>query len=75
LGRNKTDAEKKLHKITCTCGAEILLIPDVQMMNEAIERHVEEHKSNLPPKERSDYEQKIRDYLISQIFEKVSALK
>ena len=51
------------------------MVPDVQMMNEAIERHVQEHKSNLPPKERLDYEQKIRDHLISQIFEKASALK
>jgi len=75
LVRNKTGAEKRLRKIICTCGAEILLVPDVQMMNEAIERHVQEHKSNLPPKERLDYEQKIRDHLISQIFEKASALK
>ena len=33
--------------ITCVCGAEILLVPNVKKMNEAIEAHVFEHTKKL----------------------------
>lgn len=75
LGQNKSNTENRLQKITCTCGTEILLIPNVQAMDEAIEKHVDEHKSKAPQKGNSDYEQQIRDHLIGQIFEKASGYK
>lgn len=30
--------------IKCSCGAEILLVPDIKAMSEAIETHVVEHQ-------------------------------
>ena len=30
--------------IKCTCGAEILLVPDIKEMNKAIINHIKEHK-------------------------------
>lgn len=74
LGRTKNKIKSGLQKITCTCGAEILLIPDVQVMNEAIEKHLEEHRSKVVLLGNLESLQQIRDYLISQIFEKASEL-
>ena len=46
-GKNAV-ADKNLKKhlplIKCECGAEILLLPDLQAMNRAIKAHVNEHK-------------------------------
>jgi hypothetical protein len=35
--------------INCKCGAELLLVPDLKSMNEAIENHVAEHVANMLP--------------------------
>ena len=35
--------EERLPLIKCECGAEILLLPDLQTMNRAIKSHVAEH--------------------------------
>jgi len=55
--------------ITCQCGAQILLVPDLKEMNSSIEVHVNEHKK----KDRiSDKEAEIiLDDLIAQIFSKI----
>jgi hypothetical protein len=45
--REKTVPEKTLKKMpvfNCTCGAKILIVPDIDEMNKAIEEHLAEHK-------------------------------
>ena len=48
LDGKKADADKlfkeRLPIIYCECGAEILLLPDLQAMNRAIKAHVIEHR-------------------------------
>ena len=53
--------------IKCSCGAEILLVPDVAAMSAAIENHVVEHqkKCGLSTEQADD----IRDDLIIKTFE------
>jgi hypothetical protein len=45
---NNTPSDKHLKKrlptIKCVCGAEILLVPDLQAMNRAINTHVAQHR-------------------------------
>ena len=56
--------------ITCQCGAQILLVPDLKEMNSSIEAHVKEHKKKDGI---SDAEAEIiLDDLIAQIFGKIS---
>lgn len=55
--------------ITCSCGAEILLIPDLRVMNHAIEAHLAIHlkqrkKTGKNPKTIAD----LRRSLVEQIF-------
>ena len=38
--------KEHLPLITCDCGAEILLVPDLDAMNLAIEAHVAQHRNN-----------------------------
>jgi hypothetical protein len=56
--------------IKCTCGSEILLVPDIKAMGEAVENHVAEHKKKYGLS--SDQAEGIRDHLIIQIFELAS---
>jgi DNA-directed RNA polymerase subunit RPC12/RpoP len=70
----KRTTEGKLPLIRCSrCGAEIMLVPNVKLMSDAIEAHVEMHKSkmkNLPDAE-AEAEQ-IRDDLIRQVLDRAS---
>ena len=71
----KNDSPRgKLTMITCSsCGAEIMLVPDVKLMSQAIEAHVEKHKlraKNSPVAEEEA--ERIRDDLIKQVFQKAS---
>ncbi len=47
-GKNFADEhlKERLPVIHCECGAEILLLPDVQAMNRAIKNHVTKHGKN-----------------------------
>lgn len=59
--------------IKCSCGAEILLVPNVKLMSEAIEKHVEKHKRKIKNQKEAEVEaERIRDYLITQVFDKAS---
>lgn len=63
----------KLSVIKCSrCGAEILLVPDAKLMGEAIEAHVEEHKSKAKTRAEAESLEKIRDDLILQVFDEAS---
>jgi|WetSurMetagenome_2_1015567.scaffolds.fasta_scaffold373743_2 hypothetical protein len=53
--------------IECTCGAEILLVPDVKAMAEAVEHHVSEHQKNHGLS--NEEAESVRDHLIVQTFE------
>jgi hypothetical protein len=63
---------KKLPIIKCECGAEILLIPQVDLMSKAIDNHVEGHRAKVSDPIKADVLAKhIEDHLIKQVFEKI----
>jgi hypothetical protein len=69
---NNTDGALTLGRsclvvVKCSCGAEILLVPDVAAMGAAIERHVVEHKRQFGLSDKQA--EGIRDLLIIQTFE------
>jgi hypothetical protein len=55
-GKN-ADADKHLKErlplINCECGAEILLLPDLQAMNRAIKTHVAKHRKKTRNAQRT----------------------
>ena len=61
---------KGLPVITCRCGAQILLLPSVELMSKAIENHVAEHKKKRKSTEAEI--EHIRDDLIIQVLTKAS---
>lgn len=72
---SKKVGEAGLPVIKCSCGAEILLVPNVKLMNEAIEAHILEHtKKCSTPKEAEAEAEQIRDDLIIQVLEKASEM-
>jgi len=74
MTRKKSSTEA-LPLIICSCGAEILLIPNVKRMSEAIEVHVREHVRTLKaPKDVEAEAERIRDDLIAKILNKASTL-
>jgi hypothetical protein len=59
--------------IKCCCGTEILLIPNVKKMNEAIEAHVLEHTKKIKDAKEAEAEaERIRGDLIIKVLEKAS---
>lgn len=69
------DADKHLKEhlpiINCECGAEILLVPDLQAMNRAIEAHVAEHGK----KKRNAQKNVITSSSISQLLSQLTLIK
>ena len=64
--------KSRLPIINCECGHEILLLPDLKAMDQAVQNHLLEHK-NRGTKE--DKNKRIECELISQIFEKAAESK
>lgn len=65
--------DNHLPVITCSkCGDDILLVPDAKLMGEAIEAHVEKHKSKAKTSVELENIEKIRDDLIAQVFDKAA---
>jgi len=69
--------DSKLHKdsfkshlpvITCVCGYEILILPDLKIMSQAIDKHVLEHKNKGATDSETD---EIEFELIAQLFSEV----
>ena len=55
-------------RILCECGAEILLLPDVKAMSEAIEVHVDLHLKGVYGRGFSNEEaSRLREALINQV--------
>ena len=69
---NNHSIKSRLPIIKCECGYEILLLPDLKAMDQAIQKHLLEHK-NRGDKDAND--KRIEDALISQIFEKATESK
>lgn len=72
--KKKIGGEKGLPKIKCaSCGAEIMLVPNVKLMSEVIEAHVEKHKQKIKDTKAAEAEaERIRDDLITQVLKKAS---
>jgi hypothetical protein len=59
---------KLLDKVTCGCGEEILLLPDLKAMGNAIELHVTLHLQKLKtPLCNAAEAEHLKDALITQI--------
>ena len=74
-GGNITDADNYLKErlpiINCECGAEILVVPDLQAMDRAIKAHVVEHRQ----KERNTKNGTIRSGKIRQLLSQLTLTK
>jgi len=57
--------------ISCECGAEILVVPDLQAMNRAIKTHVAEHRK----KERNTKNNVFTPGKISQLLSQLTLVK
>lgn len=59
---------KQMKTVTCECGEEILLVPDVKAMGKAIDDHVDLHLHNLrAPACTATEADRLRDILIAQV--------
>ena len=74
LRKKKIGDDKGLPVIKCpSCGKEIMLVPNVKLMSEAIEAHVETHKVQVKGRRAAEEEaERIRDDLIKQVLEKAA---
>jgi hypothetical protein len=76
ISENETSGNRQQPVITCSCGARILLIPNVKLMSEVIEAHVETHKLRVNDPAAAEVEgDQIRDELIAKVLERISNLK
>jgi hypothetical protein len=67
----KKQANNGLPVVRCECGAEILMVPDVKLMGEAIEAHAELHRRKLKNSVNAEIEaERIRDFLIAQVLDR-----
>jgi hypothetical protein len=75
LEGKSADADKRLKErlplISCECGTEILLVPDLQAMNRAIKTHVAEHRK----KERNIKNNVTTSSKISQLLSHLALMK
>jgi hypothetical protein len=63
--------KKGLPLINCECGAEILVVPDLQAMNRAIKTHVAQHRK----RERNAEKNVIMSSKISQLLSQLTLIK
>jgi hypothetical protein len=71
--KKKKIDDAQLPVIECTCGAKILLVPNVKQMGKAIESHVEEHVKKMKcatKKEREVEAEHVRDHLTAKVLKK-----
>ena len=61
-----TDDCDSLPIILCRCGFELLFVPDVQVMGQAIEKHALEHAKKY--RLTQEQTESLKDYLVSQAF-------
>jgi hypothetical protein len=59
--------------VKCSCGKEIVVVQDVEIMGEAIEAHVKEHKNKILDRKNAEAEaERTRDDLIAKVLRKSS---
>jgi hypothetical protein len=59
--------------IRCNCGAEILLVPDINAMNRAIENHIDIHKIlTQNTNQQNDTPKQVIQNLVEQVLQKAS---
>jgi len=69
----KAKTVNSLATIQCECGKQILLIPDVKAMAQAIRNHASEHKDVQKDRQKAKSEaNRIEDLLTTQVLEKIS---
>jgi len=63
---------KKGSTIKCECGFEIIVIPDMEIVGNTIDAHVEEHRKKQKDPSKSEITGKhFQDYLFKKLFEKI----
>jgi hypothetical protein len=68
VSKKKHAKKEGLPLIECFCGAEILLVPDVKLMSEAIEAHAQEHATKVKGAKNAEAEaERVRDNLIAKV--------
>jgi hypothetical protein len=74
IAKKKIGADKGLPTIQCSfCGPEIMLVPNVKLMSEAIEAHAMEHARKIcDPKEAEAEAGRVLDSLIAKVLESAS---
>ena len=73
--RKLTSFNKKKETIRCECGAEILLVPYLKAMSDAIELHVSVHMQEKKGLATDAEAIQVEDDLIVQVFRKVVNLR
>ena len=73
--RKKKASGTNLPTIECSCGVQILLVPNIKQMSEAIEAHIIEHTKKIKVAKVAEAEaERIRDDLIAKVLDKASEL-
>ena len=74
IAKKKIGEDKGLPTIQCSfCGQEILLVPNVKLMSEAIEAHAIEHARKICDPTESEAEAgRVLDSLIAKVLERAS---
>ena len=71
VSKKKDGGNNGLPIIVCSCGAEILLVPNVKQMSEAVEAHALEHASKFEdPKKAEEEAKRVLDDLIAKVLSK-----
>lgn len=71
----KAADNSRLPIVKCSCGAEILLIPDVKKMNQAIEAHILEHTKSIKNAKEAEAEaERVRSELILKVLDLASEM-
>ena len=74
IAKKKIGENQGFPTIQCSfCGQEILLVPNVNLMSEAIEAHAIEHARKIcDPKEAEAEAGRVLDSLIAKVLERAS---
>lgn len=74
ISKKKIGGGKGLPTIQCSfCGQEILLVPNVKLMSEAIEAHAIEHARKICDPNKAEVEAgRVLDSLIAKVLERAS---
>jgi len=75
ISRKKKVSGTRLPVIECSCGAQILLVPNVKEMSAEIEAHIITHTKKIKDAKEAQAEaERIRDDLIAKVLETASEL-